>query len=393
MYDIMIVGAGAAGCMAANQLLERAPNLRFTVVEKTHAPLAKVRASGGGRCNFTHHCDTAATFASHYPRGQKEMLGLLHRFSPTSTCTWFASHGAPSKTESDGRIFPQSDRSNTVVQALLKAISPHLQLGVNVQHLARDGDHFLVTTSHGPMHTRRLLLTTGGNAHCLAQNLGHTIVEPVPALFALETAPSCLHALAGIQVPDATVAIVGTRWKTRGSLLLTHNGLTGPCILQISSLAARWLHANNYTCDLSIQWLTPETVDQHCGRMRTTQGTSTIVSTPTILPKRLWHGLLTEHIGPDLTWAQLNKNTQHSLAEILTRTHAHVVGRALNRDEFVQCGGVPLQEVNLKTMESKICPHLFFAGEILDIDGLTGGFNLQAAWSTGCCAADGMSHA
>jgi len=402
---IIIIGGGAAGFFAAITCAEAKPGADVTILEKSSQFLSKVRISGGGRCNVTHACFDAREFATRFPRGEQPLIGPLKRFQAKDTVAWFAARGVKLKTESDGRMFPITDSSETIIDCLVesaKAAGVKLVANCGAQRLSKRTDGgFEMTLSTGKTDACDCaLLATGGcrtaAAGQLAVSLGHTLEPPVPSLFTFHTATPWLHKLAGISVESAEAAIPGTGLRERGAVLVTHSGLSGPAILRLSAWGARELHDRDYQFALHVNWLPhldAEQVGLELNLRREQQPAKLVVNTPIApLPARLWEQLvLTSGIAADTRWSRLTRGAQHRLVQHLTRTELTVTGKSLNKDEFVTCGGVRLREVDFKTMESRICPGLYFAGELLDIDGITGGFNFQAAWTTGWIAGQAMS--
>ena len=402
---VIIVGGGAAGIFAAITCAERAPGAIVTVLEKGPQFLAKVRVSGGGRCNVTHACFEPAEFVTRYPRGARALLGPFHRFQARDTVTWFESRGVKLKTEADGRMFPITDSSQTIIDCLLRAArraGVELRANASVERIARrtSGGFELALASGELLSCDRVLLALGG---CrtpalaeLAVQLGHTIEPPVPSLFALHIETPWVRELAGVSVADAEISVSETDLTERGPILITHSGVSGPVVLRLSAWGARSLHERGYQFPLRINWLPHFSVDAILGEFavrRKGQGTRFVVNAPIApLVARLWERLVIESgVGRERRWADLTRGEQQNLVRQLTATELPVTGKSLNKDEFVTCGGVRLDEVSFKTMGSRICPGLFFAGELLDIDGLTGGFNFQAAWTTGYIAGDAMA--
>ncbi len=380
---IIVVGGGAAGFFAAITCAEALPGAEVTVLEKSKEFLSKVRISGGGRCNVTHACFDPRDFATRFPRGERELISPLRRFGAQDTVTWFESRGVKLKTESDGRVFPVTDSSQTVIDCLVsaaKAANVKLVTGRTVDHFPEDCD--------------RLLLATGGcrteAGSKLATSFGHTIEPPVPSLFTFHIETLWLRRLAGITVESVEVSATGLR--ERGPLLVTHSGLSGPVILRLSAWGVRELHKLDYKFPLYVNWL-PCFRPEQLATIRAEQPARLVVNTPLAsLPARLWEQLvLAAGIERETRWAHLSKADQHRLGQQLIRTELSVTGKSLNKEEFVTCGGVRLSEVDFKTMESRLCPGLHFAGELLDIDGITGGFNFQAAWTTGWIAGKAMA--
>jgi hypothetical protein len=404
---VVIVGGGAAGFFAAIAAAERGADV--TVLEKTARFLDKVRISGGGRCNVTHACFEPREFAARYPRGGQALLGPFHKFSARDTIAWFEARGVRLKAEADGRMFPATDSSQTIVDCLLQAAQ---RAGVKLRpncavHAAKKSaeGRFEVAIGPGPrtpgetIFADRLLLATGGCRAAAAGELGrafgHQLEAPVPSLFAFQIESPWLRGLAGVAV-EAEAQVPGAKLREQGPLLVTHFGLSGPAILKISAWGARILHGSNYRFPLWVNWLPRSKADdlaQEFQARRATAGAKLIVNVPLApLTARLWEQLvLASGIPRETRWSVLNRPQAQALIRQLTQTELLVTGKSLNQDEFVTCGGIKLSEVNFKTMESKVCPGLHFAGEFLDIDGLTGGFNFQAAWTTGFLAGCAMA--
>jgi predicted Rossmann fold flavoprotein len=402
---VIVVGGGAAGFFAAITCAEAAPNCEVTILERGSQFLSKVRISGGGRCNVTHSCFDARELAGRFPRGERELISTFNRFQATDTVDWFESRGVKLKAESDGRMFPTTDSSQTIIDCLLRAATAggvKLISNRGVISVARSGNGTFSVglTSAETAECDRLLLATGG---CrtpalgqLAVSLGHTLEPPVPSLFTFHVALPWLRELAGISVAEAEAEVPNTSLRERGPLLLTHWGVSGPVILRLSAWGARQLNALDYRFPLRINWLPqldPKKIEAELASRRSANAARQIIRTPlSPLPSRLWEQLvIAAGIARDTRWADLSRQAKHALVNQLVRTELPVTGKSLNKDEFVTCGGVKLSEVNFKTMESRICPGLYFAGELLDIDGITGGFNFQAAWTTGWMAGNAMA--
>jgi predicted Rossmann fold flavoprotein len=403
--QIVVVGGGAAGLFAAITCAEALPGASLTVLEKSPQFLAKVRISGGGRCNLTHACFEPRELSSHYPRGGPALLAPFQIFQPRHTIAWFESRGVKLKTEADGRMFPATDSSQTVIDCLLgaaRAAGVELVANRAPDRVTRraEGGFELGFDNGETLRCERVMLATGGcrvpAAGQLAVSLGHTLEPPVPSLFTFHIAAPWLCELAGISVPSVEVSLPGLRLRERGPVLLTHSGLSGPAILRLSAWGARALHERDYQFPLRLNWLPGLDAQALAGQMesrRRAQPARFVVNTPLPpLAARLWQNLvLTAGIGRQTRWAELSRPARHRLIQQLSLTELQVSGKTLNQDEFVTCGGVRLSEVSFKTMESRICPGLHFGGELLDIDGLTGGFNFQAAWTTGWLAGRAMS--
>jgi predicted Rossmann fold flavoprotein len=403
--DVVIAGGGAAGMMAAIVCAESSPDLKIAVLEKSAHFLSKVRISGGGRCNVTHACFDARELSEHYPRGGAALRGPLAAFQPRDTIAWFEARGVRLKTEADGRMFPETDSSQTIIDCLLnaaRAAGVELRVNCGLERVSRRaGGGFLLTLTGGEtVGCRRLMLATGGcraaAAGRAAVSLGHTLEPPVPSLFTFHIGAAWLRELAGISVEPAEVEVPGFGLRERGALLITHHGVSGPAILRLSAWGARALNKTNYQFPLRINWLPrlkAEAVGEQLDARRQAQPAKLVVNTPiTPLAARLWERLvLAAGIVRETRWADLPRAGRHQLVQQLIDTKLEVVGKTLNQDEFVTCGGVRLGEVNFKTMESRLCPGLYFGGELLDIDGVTGGFNFQAAWTTGWIAGRAMA--
>lgn len=406
-HRIIIVGGGAAGFFAAITAAEANPAADVTILEKGPRFLDKVRISGGGRCNVTHACFDPIALARHYPRGERELRAPFTRFGPRQTIDWFAARGVALYTQEDGCLFPETDRSQTIIDCLLEAAR---KARVNLRTLAAPsavernpaGGFALHLPQGERLECERLLLATGGcrvaSMGILATSLGHTLEPPVPSLFTFHIEVEWLRRLAGAVIDDVQLSTASAGLKDRGILLLTHWGVSGPVVLKLSAWGARKLAALSYRFTLQVNWLPAlnlSEVQNVLEDLRQAHPARLIVNTPLApLTARLWESLvLAAGIDKETRWSQASRAQQHKLAQMLTRTELPVTGKSLNKEEFVTCGGVRLREVNFKTMGSRLCPGLHFAGELLDIDGLTGGFNFQAAWTTGWIAGQAMAGA
>lgn len=400
MKQAIVIGGGAAGFFGAIACAEAAPDGAVTIYEKGPQFLQKVRISGGGRCNVTHACFDGRELTRRYPRGERELIGPYQMFQARETVDWFESRGVKLKTECDGRMFPTTDSSQTIIDCLLgEAKARKVQMIVNrgVEKISRSGNGFLLTCHEGEtIACDCVLLATGGCRTAalgsLAVSLGHALAPPVPSLFTFHINLPWVRELAGVTVPMVEVSVPGEKLWERGPLLFTHWGLSGPAILRLSAWGARELHACDYRFNLQVNWvpeLTEEKLRQEFERRTKAQPSRLVVNSPVGgMPSRLWEKLVSK---PEVRWSNFGKSERHELIQRLLRSELPVTGKSLNKDEFVTCGGVNLAEVNFKTMESKICPGVFFAGELLDIDGITGGFNFQAAWTTGWIAGRAMA--
>ncbi len=401
---MIVLGGGAAGFFGAIACAESHPHNQVTLLEAGRSPLTKVRISGGGRCNTTHACFDPATLVQNYPRGSKALRGAFTRFQPRDTVAWFAKRGVPLKTEADGRMFPITDDSETIVNCLMLAASSArvvLRTGATAMDvLKKDGEFVVFLKSGEVLVGDRLLLATGSSpqGYQLARRLGHTIEPPVPSLFTFTVNDPHLRELAGVAVESARVKLLVPDQKPLeqlGPVLITHWGLSGPAVLKLSAWGARILHDGRYRATVEVNWLpqmTTEQVWQTLLEAKTEQGKRAIApNCPLTLPRRLWQYLTARAgLSPEDRWATLSKTALHELVQDLTRGQFSLEGKGAFKDEFVTCGGISLKEVDFQTMESRLCPGLHFAGEVLDIDGVTGGFNFQAAWTTGWLAGQAM---
>jgi predicted Rossmann fold flavoprotein len=403
---VIIVGGGAAGFFAAIACAKKmGPAGEVTLYEATAHPLAKVRVSGGGRCNVTHACFEPRELVKRYPRGGRELLGAFHRWQPRDTVAWLAERGVETKTEDDGRMFPVTDDSATIADCLLQAAEKagvRLVKCLGVRKAEAVGPHsfWLTLTDGSEVRGERLLLATGGNrssaGFTIAQALGHTIEPLVPSLFTFHLDEARLIGLSGVSVENATVGVAGTKLRESGPMLITHWGLSGPAVLKLSAWGARELAGRNYEFALTVNWVPPhhrDSLGRELAGVRETNPRKQITTwSPVPIPQRLWERCVTAAgIAPTAPWSTVGNAALATLATQLTAAEYTVVGKSTFKDEFVTCGGVRLGEVDFRTMESRLCPGLHFAGEVLDIDGVTGGFNFQAAWTTGWLAGQAMA--
>lgn len=408
---VVVVGGGAAGFFAAITCAEALQGRgSVTLLERGAHFLQKVKISGGGRCNVTHSCFEPKEMAKRYPRGGSALIGAFHRFQSADTVKWFEARGVELKTEPDGRMFPTTDQSQTIINCLTQAardagVEVRTNCGVERVERRTEGGFQLTVSAGGLQPLARaldcgaLLLATGGTkaADVLAASLGHTIEPPVPSLFTFHIADARLEGIAGVAVP-ATVSVPWTKLRETGPVLVTHWGLSGPGILRLSAWGARELAALDYRFTLRVNWLPGESLDSVtalCQRQRETIGARQVSNGPVGgLPGRLWEKLVgAANVPRAMTWSQLDRARLLALARQLVEAEFVVTGKSMNKEEFVTCGGVRLAEVDFKTMASRVCPGLYFAGELLDIDGITGGFNFQAAWTTGWLAGNAMAAA
>jgi predicted Rossmann fold flavoprotein len=405
---IVVAGGGAAGYFAAITCAESDPAAEVLLCEATAHDLAKVRISGGGRCNVTHACADLRDFAGHYPRGSRELLGPLHRFGPEETIAWFAARGAALKTEADGRMFPTTDDSATIVECLQHSaeragVHRRLRCGIAAVERSEGGEAskpFWVTLQTGEaIGADAVLIATGGTKGSagltIAESLGHAVSAPVPSLFSFHVDDPRLRGLEGVSVQRVGAAIKGAGLSATGPVMVTHGGLSGPAILKLSAWGARELHAAAYEFTLVLNWADPRAPDEIGAALEAEKAAhgrrQVATANPFGLPSRLW-GRLSAAAGlAEATWATVSKESLRALTTQICSGEFPVKGKSMNKEEFVTCGGVRRAEVNFATMESRICPGLYFAGEVLDLDGITGGFNFQSAWTTGWHAGRAMA--
>ena len=400
--DVIVIGGGAAGFFAAITCAEANLNLRVIVLEKGNSFLQKVKVSGGGRCNVTHACFDPRELVKNYPRGSKALLGPFNRFAPGDTISWFYDRGVELKTEEDGRMFPTSDNSQTIINCLTQsAIDAGVKILTqqNVVSIVQNSG-WVVRTQNGDEYTAEKLMIASGSSPRfweMLKEFGHTIVEPVPSLFTFNIKDDRIKGLPGLSVPMAQVNIVGEKLEALGPLLITHWGMSGPAILKLSAWGARHLHNRNYEFAISVNWLGLEKeveVFETLAETKLEQAKKQVVNFNPFpnIPKRLWESLLLATDIPDnLRWADIGKDRYRFLAKELTAGIFNVKGKSTFKEEFVTAGGVHLDEVDFRRFESKLHPGLFFAGEVLDIDAITGGFNFQAAWTGGKIAGEAMA--
>lgn len=392
MYDVLIVGGGAAGFFTAINVAEKNPEFSIAILERGKEVLTKVRVSGGGRCNVTHACFVPNDLVKFYPRGEKELRGPFHQFCSGDTIEWFSNHGVELKIEEDGRMFPVSDSSQTIIDCFLTVAKKHkieILTGQSVQSLYQAEDTWKVETNHQTFRCKNLVMTTGSNPKIweLLENLGHTIVPPVPSLFTFNIKDPRIKDLMGVSA-FATVKVQNSKLSASGPLLITHWGMSGPGILRLSAWGARELFAKNYQFVLEVNWLNDATLEETENQLKELklEHAKKVVSkkSPFEFPNRLWESLvLASEISLETKWADLTKKQLQHLALQLTNGKFQVNGKSTFKEEFVTAGGVDLKEINFKTMESKVLPKVYFAGEIVNIDAITGGFNFQNAWTSG----------
>jgi hypothetical protein len=397
---LVIIGGGAAGFFAAIAAAETYPDSRVVILERGNAVLQKVKVSGGGRCNVTHDCFDARELVRHYPRGSRELLGPFMRFGPRETVQWFEQRGVRLKTEPDGRMFPTTDDSQTIITCLwnaAKRAGVTVRTGARVEGIEPAAGKWRICLAHDEtLKADRVMVATGSSEAMwkILAGLGHTIVEPVPSLFTFNVKDPRLRDLAGVSVPQAAVLVDGTKLQAHGPLLVTHWGLSGPAILRLSAWGARDLARMDYRFAIKINWLgdvsAADALTELNRQKQENPKKLVLTNTQFGLPQRLWERLATAAaVAPELRWADAGKPVLQRLAAELTAGAFSINGKSTFKEEFVTAGGVDLREVNFKSFESKLHPHLYFAGEVLDIDAITGGFNFQAAWTGGWIVGSG----
>ncbi|MCW3088417.1 MAG: NAD(P)/FAD-dependent oxidoreductase [Sediminibacterium sp.] len=400
---LIVIGGGAAGFFCAVNAARMNPGLKVTILEKSNKLLSKVKVSGGGRCNTTHACFEIPELVKKYPRGQNFIKKALHWFNPNDTIAWFAERGVALKTEPDGRMFPVTNDSQTIINCLLKEADKYgvtIRMQTEVKSIESAPGGFQLQTPNAKLQTRYVCIACGGypksSMFDWLRQPGHHIEEPVPSLFTFNIPNNQVTELMGVSVEKAGVKVAGSKLSEEGPLLITHWGMSGPVILRLSAWGARQLAAENYHFTILVNWL-PDYPEQHLRNdwqsfreEHASQKTGN--KNPFGLPSRLWTYLLSSSgIDPDKRWAEMLSKEQNKLIKNLTAQEFHVKGKTTFKEEFVTCGGVKLNEIDPNTMESRVKPGIYFAGEVMDVDGITGGFNFQHAWTSGWIAARAIS--
>jgi hypothetical protein len=401
--QLIVIGGGAAGFFCAINAAIANPDLAITIVEKSNKLLSKVRISGGGRCNVTHRCFSIADMIKKYPRGASFLKRSFHHFFTTDTIAWFKQRGVNLKTEADGRMFPESNSSQTIIDCLMKETNKcgiEIMMNAEVKQISIDNSFKIELANGKTLTADHICIASGGYPKALQfewlKKLGHTIEEPVPSLFTFNMPGNTVTTLMGVSVEQAAVKIMGSKLSEEGPLLITHWGMSGPAILKLSAWGARELEMKKYDFVIAINWVNEyneNTLREKMQRLRFDIATQKIVNrNPFGLPSRLWEYLLHESgINGDIRWADLPAKEQNRLIKNLCSQEFKVKGKTTFKDEFVTAGGIMLTEIDPSTMQSKIVPNLYFAGEVLNIDGVTGGFNFQNAWTTGWIAAQAIA--
>jgi hypothetical protein len=391
-FNIIVVGGGAAGFFTAINIVEKNPKLKVSILERGAEVLQKVRISGGGRCNVTHACFEPNELVKFYPRGEKELRGPFHQFCSGDTIEWFERHGVELKIEDDGRMFPISNSSQTIIDCFLQAtqkLGIKILTGQSVQSIFENNGFWKVETQSEHYLVEKLILATGSNPKIweLLQNFGHAIVSPVPSLFTFNIKDTRIKELPGVAA-NVSVKVKDTKLNSSGPLLITHWGMSGPAILKLSAWGARILHDKNYQFTIYVNWLNDvdtEDAEKILKELKQEQAKKAVSKkSPFEFPNRLWESLvLAAGIEAETKWADVSKLQLQNLAHQLTNASFQVNGKSTFKEEFVTAGGIDLKEINFKTMESKLHQNLYFAGEIVNIDAITGGFNFQNAWTSG----------
>ncbi|UMB60376.1 NAD(P)/FAD-dependent oxidoreductase [Lutibacter sp. A80] len=399
---LIIIGGGAAGFFAAINAAELNSELEVVILEGSSKVLQKVKVSGGGRCNVTHACFTPSELVEFYPRGKKELRGPFHQFMTGDTMEWFENRGVPLKIEDDNRIFPESNSSQTIIDCFLesaKYAGVVLKTSTRVDSLEKQNDQFIVKTNSEEFIADYVLVASGSNTKVwnIMEGLGHSIVQPVPSLFTFNITDKRLQDIPGISVPNASVKVLNSKLAEQGPLLITHWGLSGPGILKLSAWGALEFYKQEYNFEIEVNWLSKkqEAILEFLKSQKKKQAKKqvTLRSGFEEIPKRLWEKFVIDsEIPSDSQWAQLSNSQLETISKQLTQSVFKVHGKSTFKDEFVTAGGVDLKEINFKRFESKLHKNLFFAGEILNIDAVTGGFNFQNAWTSGWIVANAISN-
>ena len=395
---VAIIGGGAAGFFSAFSVKEHHPNSEVTIFEKSNKLLSKVKVSGGGRCNVTNACFSPSQLSKSYPRGGKHLKKAFSVFQAKDTVEWFSRRGVELKAEEDGRMFPTTDNSQTIIDCFLKeAVQKNIKILEQspIRKIVPEKEGYILHLERTSKHFDKVIIATGGSPKLSGfywlQQLGHSISSPIPSLFTFNIPGDQVKILMGLVVENATVRIQGTKLSHSGPVLITHWGMSGPAILKLSAWGARELAENNYNFNIQINWLSIKseeaanaTIDKELVKIRKKK---IINACPFELPNRMWKFLLEKvGINPDSVWFELSKKNRNKLLNILLNDIYEVKGKTTFKEEFVTCGGIKLSDISMTSMESRVCKNLYFAGEVLDIDGITGGFNFQGAWTTGYIA-------
>jgi predicted Rossmann fold flavoprotein len=403
-FDLIVIGGGAAGFFGAIIAAEKNPGLSVLILEKTSKLLSKVKVSGGGRCNVTHNCFEPTPLSKHYPRGSKELKSLFRKFQAKDTVDWFASKHINLKAEADGRMFPITDNSQTIIDCFMRETERHrikIKLSSEVTKVTPSKNGYTIFAGKNEQYsTTKILVAAGGynnlQSYQWIEQTAHPIVDPIPSLFTFNDSEKKFSDLMGIAVAKAEVKIAGTKFLEQGPVLITHWGLSGPAIIKLSAWAADYLHSKNYNFTALVNWTgntTEEALRQFFSDMKSKHGKQKVLSNPMFtIPQRLWQRVCElAEIPETKIWAELQQKNMNKLMEALIRCPFQIKGKTTFKEEFVTCGGVDLKSIDIETMESKTMKGLYFAGEVLNIDGETGGFNFQSAWTTAYVAATAIA--
>jgi len=398
-YDLIVAGGGAAGFFAAINCAINFPHFKIAILEKHDKVLQKVLVSGGGRCNVTHNCIDNKKLVKNYPRGEAELISVINTFNVPKTINWFKERGIQLHAEKDGRMFPTTNNSRTIIDCFINE-TEKLNISVLLKHeiksVEKQNEYFLIETTDGEFSSEYFIATIGGfhklQHYQWLQQLGHSIVKPIPSLFTFNIENHKLNDLMGVSVNNAIIKIVETKQEFAGHLLITHWGFSGPAIIKLSAFAAEKLHELQYNYTIAINWVgekNNELVKNNLLDCKESNHLKSIQNAlPYDLPKRLWHHFFElAEIDPITKWAEISNKKLNKLSEILCNSLYTAKGKTTYKEEFVTCGGVSNIEIDFRSMQSKKVPNLFFAGEVINVDGITGGFNFQAAWSTAYVAA------
>jgi predicted Rossmann fold flavoprotein len=402
---LIVIGGGAAGFFCAVNAARMNAALQVTIIEKSSKLLSKVKVSGGGRCNVTHSCFSIAEMIKKYPRGNSFLKKAFHHFFTTDTIEWFKERGVVLKTEADGRMFPVTDSSQTIIDCLMREANKYgveILMNREAELLRVDNGKWKVSFKNdSSINADYVCIASGGYPKAIQfdwlKKLGHTIEEPVPSLFTFNMPGNSITELMGVVADNATVKINGTKLSSQGPLLLTHWGMSGPAVLKLSAFAARELATANWHFTITVNWASDyneNTAREKLQSIRFETAAKKIINTnPFTLPQRLWQYLLKQSdINEDIRWAYLPAKEQNKLIKNLCTQEFSVKGKTTFKEEFVTAGGINLNEIDYNTMQSKLVPNLFFAGEVINVDGVTGGFNFQNAWTTGWIAAKAIAY-
>lgn len=403
-FDLVVVGGGAAGFFGAIEAAEKNHKLKILILEKSSKLLSKVKVSGGGRCNVTHNCFEPIPLSHHYPRGEKSLKQIFKKFQAKDVVDWFAARKVALKAEDDGRMFPVTDNSQTIIDCFLqetRKLKITIEINKEVTRVTPSSEGFRITCrDQTEITTKKILIAIGGhpnpNAYHWIEEIGHSINKPIPSLFTFNDSQKEFKDLMGIAVSNAELKIAGTKFSQNGPVLITHWGLSGPAVIKLSAWAAEYLHEKNYVFTVLVSWVGAYKEEDFRASLLThkkQRGKQKVISNPLyFLPQRLWQRLCElAEIDEHKVWAELPQRNLNKLMELIIRCPFSIKGKTTFKEEFVTCGGVDLKEVDPHTMESRIVKNLYFSGEVLNIDGETGGFNFQAAWSTAYVAAQSLA--